>query len=135
MVVFEDAAHAYGGFVAILTRACETVRIPYRGFGVKPIKEFITGSGNSSKQDLINAVRTRGHEPIDGKETDAIALALIAENPGDALSLFACPVQHELMPKMSPECIGELDLAYESGTLAYQNQTSFGKADTWNLKK
>jgi hypothetical protein len=36
---------------------------------------------------------------------------------------------------MSPEYTGELDLAYESGTLAYQNQTSIGKADMWNLKK
>jgi hypothetical protein len=33
------------------------------------------------------------------------------------------------MPKMSPKCNGELDLACESGTLAYQNQTSLGKAD------
>jgi hypothetical protein len=39
------------------------------------------------------------------------------------------------MGKMSPECTGELGLGYESGTLVYQRQTSFGKAGMWNLKK
>jgi hypothetical protein len=88
MVVFEDvrnhagvyAAHVYGGFVAILTSVCETLKIPYRGFGVKTIKKFITGCGNASKQDVINAVQTRGYRPIDDNEADAIALALLAEN-------------------------------------------------------
>jgi Holliday junction resolvasome RuvABC endonuclease subunit len=94
MVVFEDvrnhagvyAAHAYGGFAAILTSVCETLKIPYRGFGVKTIKKFVTGSGNASgattasKQDVINAVRTRGYDPIDDNEADAIALALLAMN-------------------------------------------------------
>jgi Holliday junction resolvasome RuvABC endonuclease subunit len=88
MVVFEDvrnhagvyAAHVYGGFVAILTSVCEALRVPYRGFGVKTIKKFITGCGNASKQDIINAVQTRGWKPIDDNEADAIALALLAEN-------------------------------------------------------
>jgi Holliday junction resolvasome RuvABC endonuclease subunit len=94
MVVFEEvhnhagvyAAHAYGGFVAILASVCETLRLPYRGFGVKTIKKFITGSGNASKQDVINAVRNKGYgpmaedRPLDDNEADAIALALLAEN-------------------------------------------------------
>jgi Holliday junction resolvasome RuvABC endonuclease subunit len=88
MVVFEDvrnhagvyAAHVYGGFVAILTSVCETLKIPYRGFGVKTIKKFVTGNGNANKQDVINAVQTRGYKPIDDNEFDAIALALLAEN-------------------------------------------------------
>jgi hypothetical protein len=88
MVVFEDvrnhagvyAAHVYGGFVAILTSVCEALRVPYRGFGVKTIKKFITGCGNANKQDVINAVQTRGYRPIDDNEADAIALALLAEN-------------------------------------------------------
>jgi hypothetical protein len=88
MVVFEDvrnhagvyAAHAYGGFVAILTSVCEMLKIPYRGVGVKTIKKFITGCGNASKQDVINAVQTRGYKPIDDNEADSIALALLAEN-------------------------------------------------------
>jgi hypothetical protein len=47
---------------------------------VKTIKKFITGCGNASKQDVINAVQTRGYRPIDDNEADAIALALLAEN-------------------------------------------------------
>jgi Holliday junction resolvasome RuvABC endonuclease subunit len=94
MVVFEDvrnhagvfAAHVYGGFVAQLAAVCEELKIPYQGFGVKPIKKFITGSGNASKQDVINAVQTRGYRPmaenrpLDDNEADAIALLLLAEN-------------------------------------------------------
>jgi Holliday junction resolvasome RuvABC endonuclease subunit len=88
MVVFEDvrnhagvyAAHVYGGFVAILTSVCAMLRIPYRGFGVKTIKKFVTGNGNASKQDVINAVRNKGHKPIDDNEADAIALALLIKN-------------------------------------------------------
>jgi hypothetical protein len=87
-VVFEEvynhagvyAAHAYGGFVAILTGVCEALKIPYRGFGVKTIKKFATGNGNASKQDVINAVQTRGYRPTDDNEADAIALALLAKN-------------------------------------------------------
>jgi Holliday junction resolvasome RuvABC endonuclease subunit len=88
MVVFEEvfnhagvyAAHVYGGFVAILTSICESLRIPYRGFGVKTIKKFATGNGNANKQDVINAVQTNGYKPTDDNEADAIALALLTEN-------------------------------------------------------
>jgi Holliday junction resolvasome RuvABC endonuclease subunit len=88
MVVFEAvynhagtyAAHVYGGFAAQLAVICEAHKIPYRGFGVKTIKKFITGSGNASKQDVINAVKTRGYRPHDDNEADAIALLLLAEN-------------------------------------------------------
>ena len=88
MVIFEDvrnhagvyAAHVYGGFAAQLAAVCEEMHVPYRGFGVKTIKKFITGSGNSSKQDVINAVRDKGYDPIDDNEADAIALLLLVEN-------------------------------------------------------
>jgi hypothetical protein len=39
------------------------------------------------------------------------------------------------MPKMNAECTDDMDLVYESGTLVNQNQTSFGEAVLWNLKK
>ena len=88
MVVFEAvynhagtyAAHVYGGFAAQLAVICEEQQIPYRGFGVKTIKKFITGNGNASKQDVINAVQTRGYRPHDDNEADAIALLLLPEN-------------------------------------------------------
>jgi Holliday junction resolvasome RuvABC endonuclease subunit len=94
MVVFEAvynhagtyAAHVYGGFAAQLAAICEEQHVPYRGFGVKTIKKFIAGNGNASKQDVINAVQTRGYgpmaedRPLDDNEADAIALLLLAEN-------------------------------------------------------
>ena len=88
MVVFEAvynhagtyAAHVYGGFAAQLAAVCEERQIPYRGFGVKTIKKFITGNGNANKQDVINAVQTRSYRPIDDNEADAIALLLLAWN-------------------------------------------------------
>jgi hypothetical protein len=36
---------------------------------------------------------------------------------------------------MSSKCTGKQYLAFGSGTLPHQNQTSYGKADSWNLKK
>jgi Holliday junction resolvasome RuvABC endonuclease subunit len=88
LVVFEDvrahagvfAAHAYGGFMAQLASVCEERRIPYRGFGVKTIKKFITGNGNAGKQNVIDALQTKGYRPVDDNEADAIALALLAES-------------------------------------------------------
>jgi Holliday junction resolvasome RuvABC endonuclease subunit len=87
-VAFEDvrahagvfAAHVYGGFMAELASVCEELKIPYRGFGVKTIKKFITGSGNASKQDVINALQNKGYRPIDDNEADALALLLLAES-------------------------------------------------------
>src|SRR6185295_10028602 len=38
-----DAAHLYGGFLAILTAWCEHQRIPYEGVPVGSIKRFIAG--------------------------------------------------------------------------------------------
>ena len=42
-----DAAHAYGGFMAILTSFCEKNKIPYQGIPVGTIKKHATGKGNS----------------------------------------------------------------------------------------
>jgi Holliday junction resolvasome RuvABC endonuclease subunit len=88
LVVFEDvrahagvfAAHAYGGFMAQLASVCEEQRVQYRGFGVKTIKKFITGSGNAGKQDVIEALQTKGYRPVDDNEADAIALVLLAKD-------------------------------------------------------
>ena len=52
-----DAAHVYGGFMAVLTVWCEHHEIPYSGTPA-----------------MIAAVRTWGYEPIDDNEADAIAL-------------------------------------------------------------
>jgi Holliday junction resolvasome RuvABC endonuclease subunit len=81
-VVFEEvrahkgtnAAHLYGGFMAMLTRWCEQQGLPYQGIPVGTIKRFATGKGNANKEAVIAAVRKLGFEPQDDNEADAIAL-------------------------------------------------------------
>jgi len=69
-----DAAHAYGGFMGQLTAWCEHHQIPYQGVPVGTIKKHATGKGNASKDEVIAAVRARGHAPSDDNEADALAL-------------------------------------------------------------
>ena len=72
--VSTDAAHAYGGFLATLTAWCEHHQIPYQGVPVGTIKKHATGKGNAGKEDVIAAIRARGHQPVDDNEADALAL-------------------------------------------------------------
>lgn len=72
--VSTDAAHAYGGFLATLTAWCEHHQIPYQGVPVGTIKKHATGKGNAGKEDVIAAIRARGHKPVDDNEADALAL-------------------------------------------------------------
>ena len=69
-----DAAHAYGGFFAVLTSFCEENSIEYQGVGVKTIKKFIAATGNADKIDVIKAVQKLGFNPSDDNEADALAL-------------------------------------------------------------
>ena len=73
-----DAAHAYGGFMGQLTAWCEHHQIPYQGIPVGTIKKHVTGKGNASKDEMVAAVRARGHHPADDNEADAIALLHLA---------------------------------------------------------
>lgn len=85
-VVFEEvrahagtlAAQVYGGFLAHLTAWCERHAVPYLGVPVATIKRHVTGKGNALKDDVIKAVRDRGHAPKDDNEADAIAILLWA---------------------------------------------------------
>lgn len=82
VVVFEEvrahagtlAAQVYGGFLAHLTAWCERHAVPYLGVPVATIKRHATGKGNASKDDVIKAVRARGHAPKDDNEADALAI-------------------------------------------------------------
>jgi hypothetical protein len=73
-----DAAHVHGGMLATLTAWCEQHRVPYQGVPVGTIKHHITGKGNADKQAVIDAVRSRGFNPADDNEADAIAILLWA---------------------------------------------------------
>ncbi|MBV5324571.1 MAG: hypothetical protein J0626_04495 [Rhodospirillaceae bacterium] len=69
-----DAAHFYGGFLAHLTAWCELKCIPYQGVPVGTIKRHATGKGNAGKEAVISAMRSKGFNPEDDNEADALAI-------------------------------------------------------------
>lgn len=73
-----DAAHAYGGFLATLTRWCEYHSIPYQGVPVGTIKKHATGKGNAKKEEMVAAVQAKGYQVTDDNEADALAILLWA---------------------------------------------------------
>lgn len=74
------AAHMYGAFEGILLMECYENNISVRGVEVGTIKKFITGKGNAKKEEVIEAVREEGFDPIDDNDADAIALMLYAQH-------------------------------------------------------
>ncbi|TVS86603.1 crossover junction endodeoxyribonuclease RuvC [Wolbachia pipientis] len=83
-----DAAHCYGGFFAVLAAWCEGEKIPYKGVPVKTIKRFITGKGNASKSEVIEAVKGKGFIPQDDNEADALALMFCVNNLGKDFNML-----------------------------------------------
>lgn len=69
-----DAAHVYGGLMAVLTKHCEANKIPYAGVPVGTIKKYWTKNGGCSKDAMIKEAVNRGFDPIDDNESDALAL-------------------------------------------------------------
>lgn len=86
-----DAAHCYGGFFAVLTAWCEEHHIPYQGVPVKTIKRFITGKGNASKSEVIEAIREKGFSPRDDNEADALALMFYVNNFSKDFNMLNIP--------------------------------------------
>lgn len=69
------AAHAYGGFLAILQTWCATNgQVRLYSFGVGQIKKAWTGKGNAKKDAMIDEARRRGFTPKDDNQADALAL-------------------------------------------------------------
>ena len=73
-----DAAHVYGGLLAVLSAWCEEHLVAYQGVPVGTIKQFITGKGNADKAAVIAAVQAKGFAPADDNEADAIAILIWA---------------------------------------------------------
>jgi Holliday junction resolvasome RuvABC endonuclease subunit len=69
-----DAAHVYGGLMATLSTWCEHRNVPYQGVPVGTIKKHATGKGNAGKDEVIAAMRAKGHAVTDANEADALAL-------------------------------------------------------------
>lgn len=74
-----DAAHVYGGMLAVLTASCEEKGIPYSGIPVGTIKKHATGKGNASKAEMMAVIRAKGYTVQDDNEADAIAILLCAK--------------------------------------------------------
>ncbi len=68
-----DAAHIYGGLMAVLTEECERRKIPYEGIPVQHIKKHATGKGNANKDAMITAARQKWPAAMldDDNEVDA----------------------------------------------------------------
>ena len=73
-----DAAHVYGGLLAVMSSWAELRGVPYQGVPVGTIKRFVTGKGNADKAAVIAAIQARGFQPADDNEADAIAILLWA---------------------------------------------------------
>lgn len=69
-----DAAHIYGGLLAILTAWCVENEIEYQGLPVGSIKSFWTGKGNASKEMMIAECIDRGYQPKTDDEADGVAI-------------------------------------------------------------
>jgi crossover junction endodeoxyribonuclease RuvC len=69
-----DAAHAYGGALAVVSAWCEANNVPYSGVPVATIKKHATGKGNAKKEAMMEAARGRGWSPADDNEADALWL-------------------------------------------------------------
>lgn len=54
-----DAAHVYGGIVAVIGEECERRKLPYRGIPVGTVKKLATGKGNADKVAMVGAANAR----------------------------------------------------------------------------
>jgi Holliday junction resolvasome RuvABC endonuclease subunit len=69
-----EAAHVYGGFMYTLAAVCEEMRIRCVGIPVGTIKKFAAGKGNATKEEMIAFARSKGFDPADDNEADALAI-------------------------------------------------------------
>lgn len=77
-----DAAHVYGGLMAILQNFCIKVGIEYRGVPVGTIKKYATGKGNALKPEMITtAIKLYpAINVLDDNHADALCLLHYAKN-------------------------------------------------------
>jgi Holliday junction resolvasome RuvABC endonuclease subunit len=75
-----DAAHAYGGALAVVSAWCEEHGVPYEAFPVGTIKKHATGKGNASKSQMVEAAQKRwpGVELSGDDEADALWIGDLA---------------------------------------------------------
>lgn len=69
-----DAAHVYGGLMATLTAWAELRGVPYQGVPVGTWKRSVCRKGNANKAAVIAAMKSRGFNPSDDNEADALGI-------------------------------------------------------------
>ncbi|MFY3079802.1 hypothetical protein ACOTF2_07115 [Achromobacter xylosoxidans] len=72
------AAHAYGGFRAMLEMVADQHRVALVPFGVGQIKKYWTGSGVAKKDDMFMQAKVRGFAAVDDNNADALAILHLA---------------------------------------------------------
>ena len=81
-----DAAHVYGGCLAVVTAFCERIKIPYAGIPVGTIKKFATGKGNADKALMLEAARRKWPK-----------LNVQDDNMADALWILECALAQNIL--------------------------------------
>lgn len=72
------AAHAYGGFRAMLEMLADQHRLTLVPFGVGQIKKHWTGSGVAKKDEMVMQATVRGFRAVDDNNADALAILHLA---------------------------------------------------------
>ena len=72
------AAHAYGGFRAMLEMVADQHRVTLVPFGVGQIKKHWTGSGVAKKDEMVMQAKVRGFRAVDDNNADALAILHLA---------------------------------------------------------
>jgi len=72
------AAHVYGAYEALLQLWATNMRIHTHGIPVGTIKKHLTGSGNATKEEMVEGIQKKGHAITDHNEADALALYFYA---------------------------------------------------------
>lgn len=77
-----DAAHVYGGMMAVLQVVCIDNKIEYQGVPVGTIKKHATGKGNADKKMMVAAAiqKFKGVNVIDDNHADSLWILDYARN-------------------------------------------------------
>jgi len=68
-----QAAHVYGGLLAVIKMYAFKRSVPMHGIGVGIIKKHATGKGNAKKDKMIEAAKEEfGYDGNDDNEADAL---------------------------------------------------------------
>ena len=74
-----DAAHAYGGALAVVSAWCEERKVPMTALAVGTIKKHATGKGNANKAAMVQAATDRGWDVVDDNHADALWILSLAD--------------------------------------------------------